>query len=159
TLLLNGSTSSRNGCGPNTSSAHNPFPSNFMCNPSSIDGLSITNSSQGGGGIMVHGWGHNIQIANNRVYNNQGTLSAGITVGQAEQPDGYLQGGGANTVPGSCENGGPTNLALPFCFDMHVNMHHNFVIHNSSLGDELFSSTPAGAGGATICNGSDYYLF
>src|SRR4029077_15331077 len=25
----------------------NPFPSNFTCNPSSIDGLTITNSSQG----------------------------------------------------------------------------------------------------------------
>src|SRR5207253_3751956 len=29
----------------------NPYPSNSMCNPSSIDGLGITNSSQGGGGI------------------------------------------------------------------------------------------------------------
>ena len=83
---------------------HNPFPSNFWCNPSSIDGLSVTNSSQGGGGIMVHGWGHNIQIANNRVYNNHGTLSGGITVGQGEHPDAYLAGGIANTVPGSCQN-------------------------------------------------------
>ena len=32
-------------------------------------------------------------------------------------------------------------------------------MQNTSLGDELFSSTPAGAGGATICNGSDYYKF
>ena len=30
---------------------------------------------------------------------------------------------------------------------------------NSSLGDELFSSTPAGAGGVTFCSGSDYYKF
>src|SRR4029079_7303492 len=29
----------------------NPFPSNFQCNPSRIDGFLITNSSQGGGGI------------------------------------------------------------------------------------------------------------
>jgi len=48
-----------------------------MCNPSSIDGLGITDSSQGGGAIFVHGWGHNIQIANNRIYNNAGTLSGG----------------------------------------------------------------------------------
>jgi hypothetical protein len=137
----------------------NPFPSNFWCNPSSIDGLGITNSSQGGGGIMVHGWGHNIQIANNRVYNNQGTLSGGITVGQGEHPDAYLAGGVATTIPGSCENSNVTNLALPYCFDMNVNIHNNSVVQNSSLGDELFSSTPAGAGGVTLCNGSDYYRF
>src|SRR5438132_187752 len=58
----------------------NPYPSNFMCNPSSIDGLGITNSSQGGGGIHIHGWGHNLQIANNRIYNNAGTLSGGINL-------------------------------------------------------------------------------
>ncbi len=65
----------------------NPYPSNFECNPSSIDGLSVTDSSQGGGGIFVHGWAHNLQVANNRVYNNAGTLSGGISVGQGEFPD------------------------------------------------------------------------
>src|SRR6266436_7116414 len=73
TTLLTDST-----CGTGT----NPFPSSFWCNPSSIDGLGITDSSQGGGGIFVHGWGHNIQIANNRVNNNTGTLTGGISVGQ-----------------------------------------------------------------------------
>src|SRR4029077_8394632 len=48
----------------------NPYPSNFQCNPSSIDGLGITDSSQGGGAIFTHAWGHNLQIANNRIYNN-----------------------------------------------------------------------------------------
>ncbi len=56
-------------------SQKNPYPSNFMCNPSSIDGLSVINSSQGGGGIFAHGWAHHLQIANNRVYNNSGTLT------------------------------------------------------------------------------------
>ena len=42
---------------------------------------------------------------------------------------------------------------------MNVNIHHNSVIQNSSLGDELFSSTPAGGGGVTFCNGSDFYRF
>ena len=140
----------------------NPFPSNFLCNPSSIDGLTVKNSSQGGGGIMVHGWGHDLQIANNRVLNNQGTLSGGITIGQGEHPDAYLVGGAATTVPGSCilnTGSAPTNMALPYCFDMDVNVHNNAVTQNSSLGDELFSSTPAGAGGVTFCNGSDYYKF
>jgi Bacterial Ig domain len=148
-----------NDCGSGT----NPYPSNFWCNPSSIDGLSITNSSQGGGGILVHGWAHNLQIANNRVQNNQGTLSGGITIGQGEHPDVYTAGGAAtNTPPGSCvlnTTGLPANLALPYCFDMDVNVHNNAVTQNSSLGDELFSSTPAGAGGVSFCSGSDYYKF
>jgi hypothetical protein len=143
----------------------NPYPSNFLCNPSSIDGLTVKNSSQGGGGIFVHGWAHDIQIANNRVFNNQGTMSGGITIGQGEHPDVPLVGGGAATIPpGSCIPdllliGKPTNLALPYCYDMDVNIHNNQVVQNSSLGDELFSSTPAGGGGVTICNGSDYYKF
>jgi len=33
------------------------------------------------------------------------------------------------------------------------------VVGNSSMGDELFSSTPAGAGGVSINTGSDYYKF
>jgi hypothetical protein len=158
TLLL-----TANDCGANTATAHTPVPSNFLCNPSSIDGLTVKNSSQGGGGILAHGWTHNLQIANNRVMNNQGTLSGGITIGQGEHPDAFLVGGAATaTVPGSCiltTGRAPTNMALPFCFDRDVNVHNNQVIQNSSLGDELFSSTPAGAGGVTFCNGSDYYKF
>jgi hypothetical protein len=149
-----------NDCG--TSNGHNPNSSNFWCNPSSIDALGITNSSQGGGGIYVHGWAHNIQIANNRVYDNTGTLSGGITIGQGEHPPGYLAGAGAvNSPPGSCMSdvGIPANVQLPYCFDMNVNVHHNAIVGNSSLGDELFSSTPAGAGGITFCSGSDYYKF
>ena len=135
------------------------YPSNFQCNPSGIDGLSITNSSQGGGGILVHAWGHNLQIANNRVYNNSGTLTGGITIGQGESPDAYLAGTTFNTDPGSCESGGLANSQLPYCFDTNVNVHHNAVTSNSSIGDELYSSTPAGSGGVTFCTGADYYKF
>ncbi|MBZ5546847.1 MAG: hypothetical protein LAO22_02630 [Acidobacteriia bacterium] len=164
TLLDNGTqalSADPNGCGPNTTGAHNPFPSSFQCNPSRIDGLSVTNSSQGGGGIFVHGWGHNLEIANNRVYNNQGTLSGGITVGQGEHPGAYVQGA-ANADPGSCVNGGTgvfTNTQLPYCFDRFVNVHHNAVTANSSEGDELFSATPSGAGGVSFCSGADNYQF
>ena len=139
--------------------ATNPYPSNFQCNPSSIDGLSVTDSSQGGGGIFVHGWGHNMQIANDRVFNNIGTLSGGINVGQGEAPDAYLAGTTGDTDPGSCENSPVTNLELPFCFELHVNVHHNMVVANVSIGDELFSGTPAGAGGVSICAGADNYKF
>jgi hypothetical protein len=141
--------------GPNA----NPFPSNFNCNPSSIDGLALTNSSQGGGGIFVHGWGHNIEIANNRVHNNNGTLSGGIQIGQGEFGDGYFQGNTNNPSPGSCQSVGPSNTQLPYCFNTNVKVHNNAVTLNSSTGDELFTSTPSGAGGVTFCTGSDFYKF
>jgi len=138
----------------------NPFPSNFACNPSSIDGLAITDSSQGGGGIFVHGWNHNLQIANNRIYSNAGTLSGGINLGQGEFAPSYIQGGTTNAPPGSCVSSGvATNAQLPYCNNLSVNIHNNNVSLNSSTGDELFSGTPAGAGGVSICTGSDYYKF
>jgi hypothetical protein len=157
TLLLNGGATPTRGCGPNTSTAVNPFPSNFQCNPSSIDGLGVRDSSQGGGGIFVHAWNHNLQIANNRVNNNSGTLSGGLNVGQGEFPPAYV-GGAANADPGSCQTG-PANVQLPYCHNLNVNVHHNAITSNSSTGDELFSATPAGAGGVSFCTGSDFYKF
>ena len=170
------------GSGSGTTLVPNKFPSNFQCNPSSIDGLSITNSSQGGGGVFVHAWGHNLQIANNRIYNNSGTMSGGINVGQGESPDALLTGNGGDPlaplggfdqqpwtcVPGSInpdgsQNANPpgfaTNEQLPFCYNLNVSVHHNGITRNSSIGDELFSSTPAGAGGVTFCTGADSYQF
>ncbi len=155
----------------------NPYPSNFECNPSSIDGLTIRDSSQGGGGILVHGWNHSLQIANNRINNNSGTLSGGITLGQGEFPDPITVSGTTTiTVPGSprpvtvgeetsldvlpsCQDSTVVGTHLPFCLDNNVSMHHNAITANSSLGDELFSGTLAGGGGASFCTGSDYYKF
>ncbi len=142
----------------NCTASPNPFPSSFQCNPSRIDGLSVTNSSQGGGGIYVHAWAHNLEIANNRVYNNQGTLAGGIAVGQGEHPDVYVQGG-VNPEPGSCQTSPIAGTALPSCFDRFVNVHHNAVTMNASEGDELFSATPSGAGGVAFCTGADNYQF
>jgi hypothetical protein len=143
-------------------SVANPFPSNFQCNPSSIDGLTITDASQGGGGIFLHAWNHNMQIANNRVTNNSGTLGGGITVGQGEFPESYLAPNSTVltiTPPGSCQDSGITNTQLPYCFNLNVNVHNNMVVSNSSTGDELFSATPAGAGGVNFCTGADFYKF
>jgi len=159
TLFLNATTSASRGCGTNTSTAStNQYPSNFYCNPSGIDALGIRNSSQGGGGIFVHAYGHNLQIANNRVYNNIGTVSGGITIGQGEHTEVMLGGFGATPTifPGSCESS-IFPVGLPFCFDMHVNVHHNAVTLNAAEGDELFSSTGAGAGGVMLNTGADYY--
>jgi Bacterial Ig domain len=165
-----------------SSAADCTFTSNFQCNPSRIDGLSITDSSQGGGGIFAHAWTHNLEIANNRIYNNTGTLTGGISIGQGETPDALLAGnggdplapaGGLDQQPWTCvrnalnadgsQNPNPagfsTNDELPFCYNVFVNVHHNFVTQNSSIGDEVFSATPAGAGGVTFCSGSDYYKF
>jgi Bacterial Ig domain len=170
-----------------TTGTESGYSSNFQCDPSRIDGLSITNSSQGGGGILVHGWGHNLEIANNRVYNNTGTLTGGITIGQGESPDALLSGnsgdpvgfnggtpGGFDQQPWTCLPGAITangndqvvsppgtvaNEQMPYCYNTSVNVHHNAVTRNSSIGDELFSSTPAGAGGVSFCTGSDYYKF
>ena len=158
------------------------FPSNFLCAPSAIDGLSLTDSSQGGGGIFSHAWGHNLQIANNRIFSNIGTLSGGINIGQGESPDALLAGnsgdplaptGGFDQQPWTClpgsinndgsDNANPENLAnntqMPYCYNRYVNVHHNAVTSNTSIGDELFSGTPAGAGGVSFCTGADYYKF
>ncbi len=150
------------------------YPSNFQCNPSRIDGLGVSDSSQGGGGIFVHAWGHNLEISNNRIYNNTGTLSGGINVGQGESPDALLVGnggdplaptGGFDQQPWTCVAGAVVNgiqqanppgylnnAQLPFCYNLNVNVHNNMITKNSSIGDELFSSSPAGAGGVTICH-------
>ncbi|KFX29753.1 Ig-like domain-containing protein [Ralstonia solanacearum] len=134
-------------CTPLTNSADdcNNYPSNFLCNPSRIDGISFTNSSQGGGGIFVHGWNHNLEIANTRVSSNAGTLTGGITIGQVETPDGTID------VDGVTE--------LPFMYNTNVNVHNNAVTNNASYGDEINSTTPSAAGGVTFCTGSDYYQF
>lgn len=139
----------------------NPNPSSFWCNPSRIDGVTVTDSSAGGGGIFTHAWTHNLEVSNNRVYDNIGTLSGGINIGQGEFPDAYLNGGDQDTDPGSCISGAgqPLNMQLPYCFQNNVNVHNNAVTSNTSIGDELFSGTPAGAGGVTFCTGSDYYKF
>jgi hypothetical protein len=153
-------------CTTSRSNQTNPFPSNFWCNPSSIDGLGITDSSQGGGAVFVHGWGHNLQIANDRIYNNAGTLSGGINVGQGEFAPAIVKGSGTNAPPYENDNGNFcaqstvfTGAQEPYCDNVNVNIHNNYVVRNSSTGDELFSATPAGAGGVSICTGADYYLF
>ena len=147
-------------CTDGTSGA-NRFPSNFMCNPSSIDGLTIRNSSQGGGGIFAHGWAHHLQIANNRVYNNAGTLTGGISVGQGEFSPPVILGSTTNAAPGSCSDGTGwiVNQHLPYCIQLQVNVHNNYITNNTSLGDELFAGSLAGGGGVTFCTGNDYYKF
>jgi Bacterial cadherin-like domain len=132
-------------CTPLTNSTAdcNAYPSNFLCNPSRVDGMSFIDSSAGGGGIFLHGWNHFTEVSNNRVYANAGTLSGGIVVGQMETADG--------TIVGAIEQA--------FNYNTYVQVHNNSVTRNASYGDELNSTTPAAAGGVTICTGADYYRF
>ena len=129
-----------------TNSTHdcNTYPSNFLCNPSRIDGMTFTNSSQGGGGILLHGWNHNLEISNNRVFANAGTLTGGITIGQVQVTDGTIAANGQE---------------LAYNYNMDVNVHNNSVTGNTSFGDELNSNTPSSSGGVTFCAGADYYKF
>jgi hypothetical protein len=151
-ILLNSRTTSGGDC--NASSPF--FPTNYLCNPSRIDGMTFRDSSQGGGGILVHGWNHNLEIANNRVLNNAGTLTGGITVGQAEVPDPTLGGAICPALGGG--TAGATDAA-PLCIDANVSVHNNTVALNASYGDELNSTTPSAGGGVTFTPGSDNYNF
>jgi Bacterial Ig domain len=155
-------------CTPRRAPANNVndyATSNFLCNPSGIDGFSIINSSQGGGGIYMHGWSHNMQIANNRISANAGTLSGGINLGSGETPPAYVVDNticgntGVNPAPlcPPIPAGTALNAQIPFQFNSNVHIHHNQILDNASIGDALFSGSPAGAGGVTISAGSDAY--
>lgn len=165
TYLTNSTTNCRVTTSTNAANLGRDYgTSNFLCNPSSIDGFAITNSSQGGGGIFIHGWNHDLQVANNRVYGNHGTLSGAINLGNGEVPPAYLNDGticgpGAPTPRPLCPPlaGTLPNLAIPYAFNTRVRIHHNDIYNNAGLGDALFSATPSGAGGITISSGSDSY--
>jgi hypothetical protein len=102
-------------------------------NPARIDGLTIT-GADGGGGIIVSGYGGYVQIANNRVVGNSGTYSGGIRVGHFDLLD------ETNTA-----YGGYTDAADP-----NVNIHHNWVVQNGG--------TESGAGGGIgLGNGASNY--
>src|SRR5262249_29864402 len=141
----------------NTSSGdpdRNYGTANFHCNPSRIDGLSVINSSQGGGAIFIHGWNHFMEVANTRLSANHGTLAGGINVGNAETPplfsnDGVTCGAGTTSFCPPIPAGTAANAAIPFQLNLNVHVHHNGIINNASIGDALFSGTPSGAGGVT----------
>ncbi len=145
---------------------------NYFCNPSRIDGLSVINSSQGGGGVFIHGWAHNLEVGNTRISGNHGTLAGGINLGNGETPDSYVNDGvecGVTPAALPCppipyvstngaRYGSINNSAIPFQWNVKVHIHHNMIYNNASIGDALFSGTPAGAGAITISAGAEDYL-
>ncbi|MDB5936126.1 MAG: hypothetical protein JWQ01_3470 [Massilia sp.] len=102
-------------------------------NPARIDGLSITGADTGGG-ILVSGYGRNVQVSNNRVFGNSGTYGGGIRIGHSELLDAN------NTV-----YGGYADSVAP-----NANIHHNWVAQNGG--------TEFGAGGGiALGNGAAGY--
>ena len=96
-----------------------------------IDGFTITGADTGGG-IVVNGYGHYVEISNNRISNNSGTYAGGIRVGHPLL---------TNTLAGAPEY---TDGQNDF-----VRIHHNQVNQNGSLDG-------AGAG-ISMCTGADSY--
>ncbi len=176
TVLLTGSAADCNTLG---TGAKTGYSSNFNCNPSRIDGLSITDSSRAAVSSLMPG--HiTLKSRTTGSTTTQERLTGGIDIGQGESPDALLAGNGGDPVgfdqqPWTCTPGAVTgnvtagftqvatpsgfaaNDELPFCYNTFVNIHNNAVSQNSSIGDEVFSGTPAGAGGISLAPGADFY--
>lgn len=109
-----------------------PAEGGFGASPNArIDGLTVSGADFGGG-IVVNGYAHYLQISNNRVQNNAGFYHGGVRVGHPtltiETPDGLDYQSG---------------------FNDHVRIHHNHITQNGGLGGS--------GGGISLCTGSDLY--
>lgn len=96
-----------------------------------IDGFTISGSDNGGG-IIVNGYAHYLDITNNRVINNQGFFGGGIRIGHPTL-----------TVE--------TNQGIEYQngFNDHIRISNNHVTQNSSLGQA--------GGGVSLYTGTDSY--
>ena len=104
--------------------------------PARIDGFTIRSGS--GGGILVNGYAHYLQISNNIVRNNQGVYSGGIRLGTPALTD--------ISCTGYCSSGND-----------NISIHHNAVIQNGQSGAALAGPIAGGGGGVSFFNGSDNY--
>jgi hypothetical protein len=112
---------------------------NFNCGASRIDGISVTGGDSGGG-IFVNGWAHNLEISNNRVYGNAGTMNGGIRVGVP-----YLEG---LTLTAQQANSG-------YGFNKNLRLHNNAVNMNGMI--EPTGGSIGAGGGITLASGTDNY--
>ena len=96
-----------------------------------IDGFTIMGADHGGG-IMVNGYAHYLEIGNNRIVNNNGFYGGGIRVGH---PTLILE----------------TNQGLQYQngYNDHIRIHGNQITQNGGLG--------GAGGGISLCTGSDFY--
>ena len=114
----------------------------------------------------MHGWAHNLEIANNRVNNNPGTLSGGITIGQGEFPASIPGSGGRDEsrLPGSVPE--PRSVSALAEHSAAVLLQHERERAPQRGHVELVRSATncsrprrRAAGGVTFCTGADYYKF
>lgn len=94
-----------------------------------IDGLTITGSTEAGGGVLVNGYAKGLRITNDEIFANQGSIGGGIRLGTGSIGD-------ATNLTGSS-------------FNPDIVMDHNRISQNGSL----FS----GGGGIAIYSGADNY--
>lgn len=110
--------------------APGPYSNGFGNTPNArIDGFNITGADIGGG-IVVNGYAHYLEISNNRINNNDGLYGGGIRTGHPFLID----------APGTS----------------YVDAQNDFLyIHNNHV---LLNASTLGAGaGISICTGSDQY--
>src|SRR5207237_900607 len=126
--------------------------SNFQCNPSRIDGVSIVNSSHVGGALFEHGWNHNLEIANTRIHGTHGTRSgtpsaAGVITISAGA-DNYTIA--HNWIAGNLSSGdgaGMVHAGVTF----NGTIANNWILFNQSVNPTL----PTNGGGLTIAGANN----
>ncbi len=96
-----------------------------------IDGFTISGAGWGGG-VVVNGYAHYLEISNNEIAYNQGAFGGGIRIGH---PDLTLAG--------------PNGLEYQNSFNDHISIHNNDIVDNGGL--------RAAGGGVSLNTGSDFY--
>lgn len=99
---------------------------------SRIDGFTISGADQGGG-ILVNGYAHYLEISNNRIIGNNGFFGGGIRIGHP-----FLE---TETI-----NGDPDYQS---CFSDNMRIHNNHITQNAGSFDA--------GGGLSIYTGADAY--
>jgi FtsP/CotA-like multicopper oxidase with cupredoxin domain len=112
-------------------------PNAFTAGVPRIDGFTIR-SADSGGGILVNGYGNNLQISNNRIRSNHGTYSAGIRIGHPVTPFAF----GNQQVDANNDN---------------IVIRYNDISQNGSTGGGFEGATGGAGGGISIYNGTDNY--
>ena len=105
--------------------------------PARIDGLTFTGANLGGG-IFVNGFSHYLQITNNKLIRNQGTVGGGIRIGNPSLVSPGNQAGSSFYESSHNDN---------------ITISNNLIVTNGSNGQTI-----ASGGGIGLFTGSDNYV-
>ena len=119
----------------------------FAANEPRIDGFTIKGASSGGG-IIANGYNDTLEISNNRVINNNGSLGGGIRIGHpqliVETADGGLAYSDAHNdnvyihnnhvTQNGAMNGNGAGISMNTGADMYE-ISDNYICGNNSMGD------------------------